>query len=106
MKRLEIHKTVQKELKQLSLTLRREINQLFTSLMLGESLGMPISRPMPSIANGVHELRIKDSTGQYRSFYFSKIQNIIVILHMFKKKTKATPKKEIELVKRRLYEYK
>ena len=60
------------------------------------------NRPMPSVGKGVHELRLKDRSGQYRVFYYTKLKNdILVISFGFKKKTKATPKKEIDLAKRR-----
>lgn len=32
----------------------------------GQTLGMPLSRPMPSIERGVHELRLRDRSGTYR----------------------------------------
>ena len=63
---------------------------------------MPLSRPMPSVGKGVHELRVKDRSGQYRVFYYTKLKNDILVFHFFKKKTQATPKKEIDLAKRRL----
>lgn len=66
---------------------------------------MPISRPMPDIGKGVHELRIKKEGGQYRIVYFLKNKaGLIYFIHAFKKKTQATPKKNIELAKKRLKE--
>ena len=65
---------------------------------------MPVSRPMPSVAHGVHELRIKDRSGQYRVFYFTKHTDAVLVFHMFKKKTEATPKIEISVGKKRLKE--
>lgn len=59
---------------------------------------------MPIVANGVHELRIKNTAGQYRIFYFIKLLDAILVFHFFKKKTQETPKKEIETGKRRLGE--
>ena len=57
---------------------------------------------MPGIAIGVYELRIKDISGQYRVFYYTKMKNDILVFHFFKKKTQTTPKKEIETAKQRL----
>jgi len=65
---------------------------------------MPISRPMPTVRNGVHELRIKDRSGQYRVFYYTKVKDAILVFHLFKKKTQATPKKELEKAAKRLME--
>jgi hypothetical protein len=38
-------------------------------LQRGERLSMRVSRPMPSVAAGVEELRIRDRSGIYRAFY-------------------------------------
>ena len=65
---------------------------------------MPISRPMPSIGKGVHELRLKDSSGVYRIIYVLVNQNNIWIIHGFKKTTEQTTKQDIELAKKRLKE--
>lgn len=59
---------------------------------------------MPSIAQGVHEIRLKDKSGIYRVFYFTKVKDKILIFHAFKKKTQKTPKKDIDLGKKRLKE--
>ena len=40
-------------------------------LQLGETLGMPIARPMPTVAPGVSELRVKGEDGIFRVFYFT-----------------------------------
>jgi len=56
------------------------------------------------IANGVHELRLRDRGGQYRLFYFSKHKDAVLIFHFLKKKTQATPHHEIEIAQFRLEE--
>ena len=63
---------------------------------------MPLSRPISSIAHGVHELRIKDQSGQYRVFYYTKSHDALIVFHFFKKKTQKLPIKEINLAKKRL----
>lgn len=65
---------------------------------------MPYSRTMTSIAQGCCELRVKDSDGIYRAFYFLKIKGKILIFHAFQKKDQKTPKKEIDLGKKNLKE--
>ena len=70
----------------------------------GKNLNMSVSKPMPLVGSGVHELRIRDQSGQYRVFYYTKLKNYILVFHFFKKKTQATPKKEIEVAKNRLRE--
>ena len=47
---------------------RIEAGTLRRSLQDGESLGMPQSRPMPSIGRRCHELRIRDEDGTQRIF--------------------------------------
>ena len=91
-------------MKSLEDSTREYIVELFSLLAEGESLGMPISRPMPSVFHGAHELRIKDSSGQYRVFYFTKHKESVLVFHMFKKKTEATPDHEISLGQKRLKE--
>ena len=43
--------------------LKLRIAEALDILATGESIGLPLSRPMPEIANGVHELRMKDESG-------------------------------------------
>jgi phage-related protein len=65
---------------------------------------MPFSRPMPSIGRGVHELRLKDRSGQYRVVYALVLRGSVHVLHAFKKTTQATPQRNIAVAKRRLRE--
>lgn len=65
---------------------------------------MPLSRPMPSVAAGAEELRIKDRSGAYRIFYYTKLAKSVLIFHAFVKKTQKTPEHEIALAKIRLRE--
>ena len=84
--------------------MRREFGKTILDLQKGAKLSMPLSRPMPSVAAGVEELRIKDRSGAYRVFYFIKLETAVVILHAFQKKTSKTPPREIELARARLKE--
>ncbi len=55
--------------------------------------------------SGVMEIRIDYDKNTYRAVYATKIGDKIYVLHAFQKKSKrgiATPKKEINLIKRRL----
>jgi phage-related protein len=65
---------------------------------------MPLSRPMPSIGKGVHELRFRERSGIYRVIYVLLGANEIWLLHAFIKKTAQTPKQNIELAQKRLKE--
>ena len=59
---------------------------------------------MKDVGKGVEEIRIRDVSGAYRVFYFTRFQDAILIFHAFKKKTQKTSKKEINLGKKRLQE--
>lgn len=83
---------------------RRELGKVIFDLQKGEKLSMPLSRPMPSVTSGVEELRIKDRSGAYRVFYFSRFADAILIFHAFAKKTLKTPRAEIDLAQKRLKE--
>jgi phage-related protein len=102
MKIIRIHKSVINDMMKLDFRLKIRISELLDLLAAGESLGMPVSRPMPEIETSVHELRIKDGSGQYRIFYYTKLKDSIVVFHLFKKKTQTTAKREIATAKKRL----
>lgn len=65
---------------------------------------MPLSRAMPAVATGVNELRIRDRSGIYRVFYYTKLADWVLIFHAFAKKTQKTPQHEIVLAQERLKE--
>ena len=88
----------------LSATARLEAGFLLRLLQAGQALGMPHSRPMPSIGSGCHELRIKDSNRDWRIVY--KVDDdAIVIADVFEKRTQKTPQRVIEGAKKRLRKY-
>jgi len=88
----------------LSRQARLEAGYLLRQLQQGRKLGMPHSRPMPSIAKSVHELRIRDSDLTWRIVYRSD-PDAVVILEVFKKKSQKTPKKVLGACARRLAAY-
>jgi phage-related protein len=83
---------------------RIEAGFLLRRLQRGESLGLPHSRPMPSIGPGCHELRIVDGKLNWRIMYHI-ATDAVVILEVFKKKTEATPNATIAACQRRLAEF-
>lgn len=74
-------------------------------LQVGEQIGMPNSRPMPGVAAGVSELRIRGADGIYRVFYYTASADGILVVHAFMKKTQRAPPVEIELARKRLKEF-
>jgi phage-related protein len=104
MKPIRFHPAVIRAMDELDGKTREDLVHLLALLREGRSLGMPISRPMPIVSHGVHELRLRDRLGQIRVFYFTKIQDAILVFHLFRKKTQHTPAREIETGRRRLKE--
>ena len=83
---------------------RLEAGFLIRRLQRGEMLSMPMSRPMPSIGSRCHELRIVDARHTWRIIY--RIDpDAIVILEVFSKKTRETPRSVILVCKKRLRSY-
>ncbi len=92
-----------KELKKFPLELQKDLLTIVEQLNDGVKFSLPLSRLMPSIGKGVHELRLKDSSGQYRVIYcYQTKKGEIYFIHAFMKKTQATPKKNLDLAKKRL----
>ncbi len=83
---------------------KREIGEALRDVQKGISLGLPLSRPMPSVASGTHELRVRSTTTAVRVFYFVKLADAIVVFHGFQKKTQKTPAHEIAVGQQRLKE--
>ena len=69
----------------------------------GPDLGMPHTRAMGA---GLFELRLKAAEGIARVFYCTLVGRRIVMLHQFIKKSEKTPRKELEIAKRRMKETK
>ena len=83
---------------------RVETGFLLRRLQNGEMLAMPASRPMPMIASNCHELRIADGGVTWRIVYHVD-SDAIVILDVFQKKSRTTPKQVIDVTRRRLRAY-
>ena len=83
---------------------RLEAGYLLRRLQQGESLALPHSRPMPAIGPRCHELKIIDEDLTWRIIYRID-HDAIVLLEVFSKKTRETPKATIDLCKARLKSY-
>ncbi len=92
----------QRELKDVPRDVAEDVFSLFEDLTAGKSLGMPISRPLPSIARGLHELRLSGEGGEFRVFYVIKVGDAIYVLHAAQKKKQELDKKTRELLLNRL----
>jgi len=67
----------------------------------GPNIGMPQTRNM---GDGLYEIRAKGKEGIGRSFFAVVIEDEIVILNSFIKKSQKTPKKELDKARKRLKE--
>ena len=99
---LVILKHAKKELKDAPSDIIQDVFALFEDLMAGKHLGMLISRSLPSIAKGLHELRLSGRAEEYRVFYVIKVDDAIYVLHGTSKKSQKTDKQTIELLRSRL----
>jgi phage-related protein len=87
-----------------TLTARIEAGFLLRQLQQGENLGLPNSRPMPSIGTHCHELRIRDQDKNWRIIYRVD-QDAVLIVEVFNKTNRTTPKSVIEVCQKRLARY-
>jgi len=67
----------------------------------GPDLGKPHTAPM---GKGLFEIRAKGKEGIGSSLFCTRKGKEIIILHSFVKKTQRTPKKELELARKRMKE--
>ena len=88
----------------LSQAARVEAGYLLRLLQKGQAIGMPQSKPMPIVGPRCHELRVRDAGADWRIVYRLDA-DAVVILEVFAKKTRATPKTVIDACTRRLKEY-
>ena len=57
-------------------------------------------KPMNDIGSGVREIRIQ-TVLQHRVFYAAKFPEAVYVLHAFEKRSRKTPKRELELARDR-----
>ena len=56
---------------------------------------------MPTIGQGVREIRIRDASGAFRVVYVAKFGDAVYVLHCFQKKTQKTSKPDLDLAESR-----
>lgn len=87
-----------------SFAARLEAGWLLRRLQQGENLGLPHSRPLPSIGPRCHELRIRDQNIIWRIIYRIDSDRILIV-EVFGKKTRKLPAKVVAVCKQRLAKY-
>ncbi len=83
---------------------RLEAGFLLRRLQRGDNIGLPKSRPMPTVGARCHELRIPDGKLTWRIMYRID-SDALIIIEVFAKKTATTPKRVIGICKKRLKVY-
>ena len=68
-------------------------------IIFGPNLGMPFTR---SMGKGLFEIRARGKEGIGRAFFCTIVDQRIIILHAFIKKSQKTPKKELGIARRRM----
>jgi len=58
-------------------------------------------KPMPSVGQGVEEIRIHTGA-EHRVLYVAKFVEAVYVLHAFEKRTRRTPKDDVDLARHRL----
>jgi phage-related protein len=58
-------------------------------------------KPMPAVGAGVREIRIHTRL-EHRVIYIAKFTEAVYVLHAFAKKTRGTPRSDIDLARSRL----
>jgi phage-related protein len=83
---------------------RRDIGQALYTAQQGET--DPAAKPLKGFGGArVMEIVERDRSGAYRAVYSVQFADAIYVLHVFQKKSKrgiATPKQDIDLIRRRL----
>jgi phage-related protein len=98
------HPKARDVIRQFPREVRNRLGRGLFRLQMGEALEMPQGRPMPSVAAGVSELRVRGEDGIYRAFYYTTSAQGVLVIHAFMKKTQQTPAHEVALGKIRLKE--
>lgn len=96
------HQKVKAEIDSWPVGILADFAQIIELLIeFGSQVNMPYSRAM---GGGLFELRPRGHEGIGRVFYCFVINQRIIILHSFLKKTQETPERELKIARKRLKE--
>ena len=57
------------------------------------------AKPMTTVSDDVMELRIRSANRKWRIIYAAQFESAIYVLHVFQKKTRKTPQKDLEIAR-------
>ena len=95
---------VREWLREFSIDDRKSIGRDLMKVEFGWPCGPPLCRPLTGYA-GLYEVRAKLADGRNVRVFFTVSEGIMVLLHGFIKKTRATPARELKLAERRRREH-
>jgi phage-related protein len=85
---------------------KKSLAKVAAHLSLLEERGPHLKRPYADVVRGkIRELRIPQSSNQYRILYFFQMRDQVVLTHAFPKKTQQLKEKDIELAERRMADW-
>lgn len=93
------------EIRSWPLEVKKDLGSILTKLQMGALVGYPDTKPVSTVAKGVFEVRLKEARGIFRAFYLIRTELGIIVFHAFRKKSRKTPKHEIETARLRLNAY-
>ena len=82
--------------------LKQSVYGVLERISRGESIGMPVCRPLSSISRGLYELRISYRAGEFRVFYYIKVKDAIYVIHAMRKKSQKIERRTVELLLSRI----
>ena len=98
--------STRKDLRAFPRQVRHDIGQAIYAAQMGET--DPAAKPLKGFGGArVMEIVDRHDTNTYRAVYTAQFAGLIYVLHAFQKKSKrgsATPRREIDLIRRRLAE--
>ena len=100
--RVLIYDPARTEILRWPLEAEKDLGSILTKLQMLAEVGYPDTEPIISVARGVFEIRVKESSGTFRAFYIMRVEHGILVFHAFKKKSQKTPNREIATARKRL----
>ena len=95
LKPVEFRGSALNDLRTFPLSARREARYQIDQVQQGQD---PDDwKPMPTIGQGVREIRIRDAAGVFRVVYVARFADAVYVLHCFQKKTQKTSKSDLDL---------
>jgi phage-related protein len=80
---------------------RVDAGYLLRRVQRAERLGPPMSEPRSDVGANCHELRLTAEKMEWRVFYHVGV-DVVVVLGVFHKKSQKTPKRWVDLCRKRL----